>query len=199
MAVFSLRPFFVMQAMMTPQAINPKPTRMHIVTIMSAPLYLRYAGIVADCQDITRLKAKAFNGFTGVTGGCSGTFVLEENFTVIGIHTNVNSILLENLSESIRAVHSGLRISRAGYLVEEINLKGLLIGSHACVVADCQDIAFLKAKPLNGFIGVAGRYPGALVLEENFAVIGIHANVNRILLKNLPESVRGRTRQPEGM
>lgn len=37
LAEFSLRPFFVAQAIMTPQTAKPKPTRMHIATIMSAP------------------------------------------------------------------------------------------------------------------------------------------------------------------
>ena len=77
LAVFPLRPLFVMQAMMTPQAINPKPTRIHIVTIMSAPLHLRYAGIVADCQDITLLQIKSSYRFIGVAGRCSGALVLE--------------------------------------------------------------------------------------------------------------------------
>ena len=111
---------------------------MHIVTIMSAPLHLRYTGIVADCQDVTLLQIKSSYRFIGVAGRCSGALVLEENFAVVRINPDINGIFLENLSESVRAVHSGLRISRAGYLVEEINLKGLLIGSHACVVADCQ-------------------------------------------------------------
>lgn len=66
---------------------------MQIVTIMSAPFRLRYAGIVADCQDVTLLQIKSSYRFIGVAGRCSGTFVLEEYFTVIGIHTNVNSIL----------------------------------------------------------------------------------------------------------
>ena len=59
LADFSLRPFFVTHAIMIPQAAKPKPTRMHIVTIMSAPFRLRYAGIVADCQDVTLLQIKS--------------------------------------------------------------------------------------------------------------------------------------------
>lgn len=37
LAVFSLRPFFVTYAIITPQAAKHKPTRMHNVTIISAP------------------------------------------------------------------------------------------------------------------------------------------------------------------
>ena len=37
LAVFPLCPFFVAYAIITPQAAKPKPTRMHNVTIISAP------------------------------------------------------------------------------------------------------------------------------------------------------------------
>ena len=49
------------------------------------------------------------------------------------INPDINGIFLENLSESVRAVHSGLRISRADYLVEQVDLKGTFGGGEGAV------------------------------------------------------------------